>query len=316
MCNRFIAHLLTMTLAVGICFGLTACSSGSKEDVSQQEETAVNKEERKANSYNTVEFDKLSFQIPDYFGDNESEKETSKDFYAEKGEGVVYLGFTLFNKSDFDKHYSSDYKKYINDFFKGMLKSDDIKDGRKLTSKTYQTDEGMEAVETPYELIYNLNDSDLHIDGIMTIINNPDSDKLVICSIMQSEKSNYEYREAFRKMIDEAKPIDNTSTSETPQNTDTTTPSTTDSSAIRPEFKQTMDNYEAWFDHYCEVMKAYKENPSDLNLLTEMTSLLSEEVTMLDQLEKMDQSEMNAAELAYYIEVTGRIQQKLIAVGS
>ena len=91
---------------------------------------------------------------------------------------------------------------------------------------------------------------------------------------------------------------------------------TTDSSAIRPEFKQTMDNYEAWFDHYCEVMKAYKENPSDINLLTEMTSLLSEEVTMLDQLEKMDQSEMNAAELAYYIEVTGRIQQKLIAVGS
>jgi hypothetical protein len=30
----------------------------------------------------------------------------------------------------------------------------------------------------------------------------------------------------------------------------------------------------------------------------------------------MDQSQMNAAELAYYIEVTGRIQQKLIAVGS
>ncbi len=75
-----------------------------------------------------------------------------------------------------------------------------------------------------------------------------------------------------------------------------------------------MDNYEAWFDHYCDVMKRYKEDSTNLELLSEMTDLLSEEVTMLDELENMDQDDMNAAELAYYLEVTARIEKKLLEV--
>ena len=85
-----------------------------------------------------------------------------------------------------------------------------------------------------------------------------------------------------------------------------------DSGVISPEFKKTMDDYEAWFDHYCEVMKKYQENPSDLELLTEMSDLIAEETTMLEQMENMDESEMNNAELAYYLEVTARIEKKLL----
>ena len=40
--------------------------------------------------------------------------------------------------------------------------------------------------------------------------------------------------------------------------------SDTDSGLLSPEFKKTMDDYEAWFDHYCEVMKKYQED-SGLN---------------------------------------------------
>ena len=86
------------------------------------------------------------------------------------------------------------------------------------------------------------------------------------------------------------------------------------SAVLSPEFKKTMDDYEAWFDHYCEVMKKYQENPSDLELMSEMTDLLTEGTKMLDQMEAMDQSEMNSAELAYYIEVTARIEKKLLEV--
>ena len=105
-------------------------------------------------------------------------------------------------------------------------------------------------------------------------------------------------------------------TADTPEETadDTTDTENSDSSLISPEFKKTMDDYEAWFDHYCEVMKKYQENPSDMEILTEMTSLLSEEVEMLDQLENMDESEMTNAELAYYLEVTARIEKKLLEV--
>lgn len=91
-------------------------------------------------------------------------------------------------------------------------------------------------------------------------------------------------------------------------------PSEAGSEELSPEFKKTMDDYEAWFDHYCEVMKAYNENPTDPELLTEMTDLISEETEMLEQMEAMDQSEMNKAELAYYLEVTARIEKKLLEV--
>ena len=87
-----------------------------------------------------------------------------------------------------------------------------------------------------------------------------------------------------------------------------------DSELISPEFKKTMDDYEAWFDHYCDVMQRYKEDSSNLELLSEMTDLLTEETAMLEEMENMDQSEMNNAELAYYIEVTARIEKKLLEV--
>ena len=91
-------------------------------------------------------------------------------------------------------------------------------------------------------------------------------------------------------------------------------PSESGSEELSPEFKKTMDDYEAWFDHYCEVMKKYNENPTDTELLTEMTDLISEETEMLEQMEAMDQSKMNKAELAYYLEVTARIEKNLLEV--
>ena len=55
-----------------------------------------------------------------------------------------------------------------------------------------------------------------------------------------------------------------------------------------------------------------KENPTDLELMSEVTDLLTEETEMLEQMDNMDQSEMNTAELAYYLEVTARIEKKLL----
>ena len=90
--------------------------------------------------------------------------------------------------------------------------------------------------------------------------------------------------------------------------------SDSDSGLISPEFKKTMDDYEAWFDHYCDVMQRYEEDSSNLELLSEMTDLLTEETKMREEMESMDQSEMNDAELAYYIEATARIEKKLLKV--
>ena len=94
------------------------------------------------------------------------------------------------------------------------------------------------------------------------------------------------------------------------------TDDSSDSGIISLEFKETMDNYEAWFDHYCDVMKRYQEDSTNLELLSEMTDLLAEETTMLEKMENMDQDDMNTAELAYYIEVTARIEKNLLEVAN
>ena len=56
-------------------------------------------------------------------------------------------------------------------------------------------------------------------------------------------------------------------------------------------------------------MQRYRENPSDLNLLLEMTDWISRTKTITDELDKLDasQEEMNAAELQYYLESTAKI---------
>ena len=128
---------------------------------------------------------------------------------------------------------------------------------------------------------------------------------------MQQDASTSDYLPDFEKVIKSAK---QTEADSEVSSLDEKASDDSDSALLSPEFKKTMDDYEAWFDHYCEVMKKYKEDSSNLELLSEMTDLLTEETKMLEELENMDQSEMNNAELAYYIDVTARIEKKLLEV--
>ena len=75
-----------------------------------------------------------------------------------------------------------------------------------------------------------------------------------------------------------------------------------------------MDSYEAFFDEYIAFMEKYKENPTDMSLLGELSDMITKESEMLKEMEGLDQSEMSGAELAYYLEVTGRIYEKLAKV--
>ena len=146
------------------------------------------------------------------------------------------------------------------------------------------------------------------------------------CSKNEPTSTNTEKEASTTESVDTAEEGEESSSAETEDAdasvvsddadaaSDTNDSDTSDSGILSPEFKQTMDDYEAWFDHYCEVMKKYEENPSDIELLSEMTDLISEETTMLEEMNNMDESEMNAAELAYYLEVTARIEKKLLEV--
>lgn len=98
--------------------------------------------------------------------------------------------------------------------------------------------------------------------------------------------------------------------------TESTTPEqgTTTTDGLRPEFKEAMDSYEAFYDEYCDFMVKYKANPTDMKLITEYGDMLIKLSQMQEAFDAWEDEDLNDAELKYYLEVTNRITQKLIDI--
>lgn len=94
----------------------------------------------------------------------------------------------------------------------------------------------------------------------------------------------------------------------------TSTNDNADASGIRPEFKDAMDAYEAFYDEYCDILKQYYANPTDMTLLTKYTELMTKAVEMDEAFAKWESKDLNNEELKYYLEVNNRVMQKMIDV--
>ncbi|MCC8357570.1 MAG: hypothetical protein LJU34_06995 [Oscillospiraceae bacterium] len=87
----------------------------------------------------------------------------------------------------------------------------------------------------------------------------------------------------------------------------------TSSDGIDPDFKEALDSYEAFMNEYVEFMKEYMEaDSSDLvGLLADYASYMAQYADMMDKIDAIYQDELSNEELAYYLEVTGRVLLKL-----
>lgn len=83
---------------------------------------------------------------------------------------------------------------------------------------------------------------------------------------------------------------------------------------MRPEFKKAMDEYEAFFDKYVEYMKKISSPSFNPMLLLDYAKMTAQYAEMLAALEAWDEEEMNNTELKYYLDVTNRINQKLLDI--
>lgn len=86
----------------------------------------------------------------------------------------------------------------------------------------------------------------------------------------------------------------------------------TTASGLRPEFKQAMDSYESFYNEYVDLLKQYKANPTDFSILTKYMSMLSKVEEIDAAFKAWDSSDMTSEELKYYLEVSTRIQKKLV----
>lgn len=83
---------------------------------------------------------------------------------------------------------------------------------------------------------------------------------------------------------------------------------------MRPEFKEAMDSYEAFYDEYCNIIKKYAENPSDMKILADYTDMLAKAAEMAEKFDAWENSDMNSAEKKYYLDVNNRVTKKLLEV--
>lgn len=87
-----------------------------------------------------------------------------------------------------------------------------------------------------------------------------------------------------------------------------------DTNSIDPDFKAAMDSYEKFFDEYVAIMKKYKENPMDMSILADYGKYMGQYAEMMQNFEKWENEDLNAAETAYYVDVQARITKKLLEV--
>lgn len=127
-----------------------------------------------------------------------------------------------------------------------------------------------------------------------------------------------------RRMMDVSvsTPVETTPTPEaTPEPVETAAeePSTDDTSSeeVDPDFKATMDSYETTINNYCDFMEKYNNaGPEDTAaMLADYTSYLQQYTETIDALNSIDENSLSAADVAYYVEVNGRISQRLLEVG-
>ncbi len=83
---------------------------------------------------------------------------------------------------------------------------------------------------------------------------------------------------------------------------------------VSTNFKETMDSYEAFIDEYVEFMNKYQESDDTAAMLADYSEFVSKYKDYATKIGEINEDELSAADLAYYIEVTGRVNSKLASI--
>lgn len=84
---------------------------------------------------------------------------------------------------------------------------------------------------------------------------------------------------------------------------------------MTPEFKETMDSYEAFFDEYIEFMEKYENSEDNVAMMADFAEYMQKYADFMDKMAVIEDAELSEADAWYYAEVTARIYAKLAAAG-
>jgi transcription elongation factor Elf1 len=89
-----------------------------------------------------------------------------------------------------------------------------------------------------------------------------------------------------------------------------TAEATAAASGIRPEFKEAMDSYAAFFDSYCEFMESY--DSSDAVMAAKYLEFVAQASDTMAKMDAIDESELTPEEEDYYLQTLSYINQRML----
>lgn len=84
---------------------------------------------------------------------------------------------------------------------------------------------------------------------------------------------------------------------------------------VTPEFKETMDSYEAFFDEYIEFMEKYENSDDTTSMMLDLADYMEKYADFMAKIDAIDENELSEADALYYAEVSARIYAKLAEAG-
>lgn len=85
--------------------------------------------------------------------------------------------------------------------------------------------------------------------------------------------------------------------------------------APQDDFKAAMDSYETFFDKYVEFMNTYQNDGQPVSMLADYLDMMQQYSDTMAKLDAIDENTLTPEQNQYYLEVLGRITQKLASVG-
>ena len=95
-------------------------------------------------------------------------------------------------------------------------------------------------------------------------------------------------------------------------------PATPDNSTTggSSDFRATMDAYEAFMNEYCDFMETYSSDSGNaVSMALDYADMMARYSEFASQIDAIDENSLSADDLAYYTEVMGRVNARLLEIG-
>lgn len=303
--NFCIYKILFITLCISLC----ACSNRAEnhqeplanltnDPTTSADESNVIQERSKVSGFNeltnqTIAFHGIEFSVPSYFDvQDEQSTDTFLHYYPAEKDYYCSLIFVSEDVSITQSHFDEN-RAVLDDSFLQIIGDD----------ATLVDSKNVDIAGRSGRIISctakNDNDITIYHFGVVYI-----SESKTLISIREiydsNDQSRYDYDGDFTKILESAilLPQESLDGSE--------------SDTIRPEFKEAMDSYEAFFDEYSAFMKKYQSSSNSFEMLADYMDYLTRYTETMEKLDAIGESDLSTEELAYYTEVTARISTKLM----